>query len=141
MPYEYLDHTADVGIRGIGSTLEEAFSEGALAMLATMADVGAVQSAQNWPIRCTAPDLAFLFVEWLNEILYQQQVNDVLLNRASVTHVKQNQAGWALKGTVWGEPFDPQRHETYAEVKGATLSGLDYRYEQGRHIVQCVLDV
>ena len=141
MPYEYLDHTADLGIRGIGTTLEQAFSEGALAMLAAMANVDTIQRVRSVFIHCTAPDLAFLFVEWLNEILYQIQVNDMLLNSARVDRLEQSDAGWTLKGVGWGEPLDPQRHETYTEVKAATLSGLEYRCEKGQHVIQCILDV
>ena len=141
MPYEYLDHTADLGIRGIGATLEQAFSEGALAMLAAMANLETVHSEQSWPIHCTASDIPLLFVEWLNEILYRREVQDALLNSAHVTRLEPNDAGWTLEGVVCGQALDPERHETYIEVKGATLSGLEYHHEQGRHTIQCILDV
>jgi tRNA nucleotidyltransferase (CCA-adding enzyme) len=141
MPYEYLDHTADLGIRGIGATLEEAFSEGARAMLAAMADLTQIEESQSFPIQCTASDIPFLFVEWLNEILYQRQVKDVLLRTAVVTHLEKEGDGWSLEGTARGEPLDLQRHETLTEVKAATFSGLDYRQEGEYHILECVLDV
>ena len=141
MPYEYLDHTADLGIRGIGTTLEQAFSEGALAMLAAMANVDTVRCTRSVPIRCTAPDIPFLFVEWLNEILYQREVRDMLLQSAVVTRMEQDDAGWVLEGTACGETFDSQRHETYTEVKAATFSGLEYCHEGERHVIQCILDV
>ena len=141
MPYEYLDHTADLGIRGIGTTLEQAFGEGARAMLAAMANVDTVKCTHSVPICCRAPDIPFLFVEWLNEILYQREVNDMLLNSALVTRLEQGDAGCAVEGMAHGETYDPERHETYTEVKGATLAGLEYRCEQGRHVIQCILDV
>ena len=141
MPYEYLDHIADLGIRGIGTTLEQAFSEGALAMLAAMVDVDTVRCVRSVSIHCSAPDIPFLFVEWLNEILYQRQVSDALLNSAQVTRLEQSDAGWVLEGTACGERLDSQRHETHTEVKAATLFGLEYRCEGGRHVIQCVLDV
>ena len=76
-----------------------------------------------------------------NEILYQGQVNDLLLNSARVTRLEQSETGWALEGIAWGETLDLQRHEIYTEVKAATLSGLAYRCEKDRHVLQCVLDV
>jgi SHS2 domain-containing protein len=141
MPYEYLDHIADIGIRGIGATIEQAFSEGALAMLAAMANVDTVRSVRSWPIRCAAPDIPFLFVEWLNEILYQREVNAALFNSACVACIEQNDTGWTLQGAVHGEALDAERHETYTEIKGATMSGLEYHGEQGHHVIQCILDV
>ncbi|MFQ6090292.1 MAG: archease, partial [Candidatus Bipolaricaulia bacterium] len=36
MPFEHLSHEADMGVRGIGGTIEEAFAEGAGGMFALM---------------------------------------------------------------------------------------------------------
>jgi len=141
MPYEYLDHTADLGIRGIGTTLEQAFSEGALAMLAAMANLDRIGGSRFIPIRCVAPDIPALFVEWLNEILYQRQVNDVLLRSACVVRIQHDDAGWTLEGAVYGQELDLERHETYTEIKAATFAGLDYYRDKGRHVIQCILDV
>jgi len=141
MPYEYLDHLADLGIRGIGSTPEEALSEGAQAMLAAMAETSLVREQQALAQICTAQDIPALFVEWLNELLYQRQVHDLLFARARVTQLRPGGQGWTLEGTAWGEPFDPERHQVYAEVKAATYFGLSYRVLEGHYIIQCVLDV
>lgn len=141
MPYEYLDHKADLGIRGIGTTLEQAFGEGAQAMLAAMANLDTVQCNRSISVRCSAPDIPFLFVEWLNEILYLRQVNDMLLSKARVTRLEQDGADWVLEGVACGETLDLERHETYAEIKAATFSGLDYHCTDERHVIQCILDV
>ena len=141
MPYEYLDHQADLGIRGIGSSPEEAFSEAAQAMLAAMADTALVRSEQALVQRCTAQDLPALLVEWLNELLYQRQVHDLLFAQAHVTRLAPDGEGWMLEGIAWGEPLDPERHQLYTEVKAATYYGLDYRVEDGHYVIQCVVDV
>ena len=141
MPYNYLEHTADLGIQGIGATPQKAFEEGAQAMLAAMADVDKVTCARTYPLQCSAPDIPSLFVEWLNEILYQREVNDALFCSARVARLEHNDEGWTLRGTACGEPLDPARHETYLEVKAATYSGLEYIPGKDRHIIQCVLDV
>jgi SHS2 domain-containing protein len=140
MPYHYLEHTADLGIQGIGATPQEAFGEGAQAMLATMANVAKVKCKQSYPLQCTAPDIPSLFVEWLNEILYQREVNDALFGSAHVTRLEQTEKEWMLEGIACGEPLDPERHETYIEVKAATYSGLEYIPGE-KYTIQCVLDV
>ena len=141
MPYEYLDHLADLGIRGIGRSTEEAFSEGAQAMLAAMADTASVCPTRQFVQHCMAPDISSLFVEWLNELLYQCQVHGVLFRSASVTRIEQPGQLWVLEGVAYGEPLDAERHEPHTEVKAATYSGLDYRAEAGHYVIQCVLDV
>ena len=141
MPYEYLDHQADLGIRGIGKTPQEAFSEGAQAMLAAMANVDLVDPTTEFVQRCSAPDAPTLFVEWLNELLYQREVNDMLFASAQVTHMENSETEWVLEGIAKGEPLDLDCHEIYTEVKAATYAGLDYRKERDLWIVQCVIDL
>ena len=141
MSYEYLDHQADLGIRGIGSTLQEAFSQGAKAMLAAMANLETVRPRHKVLQRCTAPDIPSLFVEWLNELLYLREVKDWLFASAQVTRLEQDAEGWILEGVARGEAIDKERHEIYTEVKAATYSGLEYREREGQHIIQCVVDL
>ena len=141
MPYEYLDHQADLGIRGIGPTLEHALGQGACAMLSAMANTENIAPRQTYTQRCTAPDIPSLFVEWLNELLYQRQIHEALFASAQVTRLARNRDGWTLEGEARGEPLDIDRHEIYTEVKAATYAGLDYRIEAGQHVVQCIIDL
>jgi tRNA nucleotidyltransferase (CCA-adding enzyme) len=141
MPYEYLDHQADLGIRGIGSTPQEALSQGAQAMLAAMANVKKIKCEQQFTQHCTAPDIPSLFVAWLNELLYQREANSLLFASARVTRLKESDQGWTLKGVAYGEPLDIERHEIHTEIKAATYFGLDYCTQVGRYVIQCVVDL
>ena len=141
MPYEYLDHTADLGVRGIGKTPHEALSAGAQAVIAAMADVDGVSGLRHFTQCCTAGDIPSLFVEWLNELLYQREVEGVLFCSANVTRLEQTDLGWKLEGVAWGEPLDLDRHEVYAEIKAATYYGLDYRTDGDSYVIQCVVDI
>jgi SHS2 domain-containing protein len=142
MPYEYLDHTADLGLRATGATPQEALSEGAQAMLDAMADTTRIRRTQTFRQQCRAADVPALFVEWLNELLYQREVNDALFASAHVTELRQEENGtWVLGGVAEGEPLDPDRHQLHTEVKGATYYGLEYECSADGCTVQCVLDV
>jgi SHS2 domain-containing protein len=141
MRYEYLDHQADLGIRGIGNTPEQALSAGAQAMLAAMANVDQIDPIDRFFQSCAAPDIPSLFVEWLNELLYQREINNVLFASATVTHLGQAGGRWTLEGLAEGEPLDLERHEIYTEVKAATYSGLDYRRQGHLWIIQCIVDL
>ena len=142
MPYEYLDHTADLGLRATGATPAEALSEGAQAMLDAMADTAGVRKIRTFEQQCRAVDLPALFIEWLNELLYQREVNDVLFASAFVTELRQEESGaWLLRGVAEGEPLDRDRHELHAEIKGATYYGLEYECSPDGCVIQCVLDI
>ena len=141
MPYEYLDHPADLGLRGIGTTPEEAFGEGAQAMLEAMSNTQLVRPQQQFEQRCCAVDIPSLFVEWLNELLYQREVSNVLFCSARVLRIDHQGDEWTLEGLAVGEPLDPHRHEVHTEIKAATYSGLDYVASDGQYVIQCVVDL
>jgi tRNA nucleotidyltransferase (CCA-adding enzyme) len=141
MPYEYFDHQADLGIRGLGETPESALSQGALALLAAIADLGTIGKSRRFVQRCSAPDIPSLFVEWLNELLYQREVHDVLFACARVTRLVEDERGWHLEGVAQGETIDLDRHQVHTEIKAATYAGLAYRREGDSYLVQCIVDV
>jgi len=139
MPYQYLDHTADLGIRGIGDTLQEAFDQGAQAMLDAIADVRAEEPQLSCPVTCSAPDVAALFVEWLNELLYQAEIHSALWQSAHVTQLVQAGSQWTLSGAAYGVRLDLARHAIHTEVKAATYAGLSYQQRAGQHLLECAL--
>jgi tRNA nucleotidyltransferase (CCA-adding enzyme) len=141
VPYTYLEHTADLGIRAVGDTIEEAFGQGAQAMLDAITDTRGLACPLSSPVTCRAPDLPALFCEWLNELLYLAEVRRALWKNARVTRLARTGAEWALEGVVHGEPLDPERHDLHTEVKAATYAGLSYRQSGGQHILECVLDL
>ena len=135
--WEHFPHQADIGIRGIGNTVEEAFSEGAYALMAVMCSPQKVQPLVQVPITAQVEGLDLRFVEWLNQILYESDIRKMFFSRFEVKI-----SGDTLTASAWGEPMDPQRHEAAVEVKAATYQMLKvYRDEQGRWIAQCVVDV
>ena len=110
-------------------------------MLAAIADVEKVECKHKRVQHCTAVDIPSLFVEWLNEILYQREVSDLLFASAHVVHLQRTEQGWTLEGVACGEPLDQERHEIYTEIKAATYSGLEYRRERDHYLIQCVVDL
>lgn len=141
MSYQYLDHTADLGIRAVGNTLEQAFGQGAQAMLDAIADTHDIQPQLACQVTCSAPDIPALFCEWLNELLYQAEIHSALWQNARVSRLERIGSEWVLEGAAHGEPLDPERHILHTEIKAATYAGLDYRQSDGQHILECVLDL
>jgi SHS2 domain-containing protein len=141
MAYEYLDHEADVGIRASGDTLEEALAEGARAMFGIMTDLNRVGRSAEVTIHCRADDPAALFVECLNEMLFQSDVRHLLFADFQVKQLIHTDAGYELEGVARGEPLDANKHDLWTEVKAATYAGLRYEVRDGQHMLQCVLDV
>jgi SHS2 domain-containing protein len=135
--WEHFPHQADMGVRGVGDSLAEAFEQAALGMTAVIADLETVEAIEAVPIECEAPDDELLLVDWLNAIVYEMATRRMLFSRFEVEI-----ADHRLQGTAWGEPTSVQKHEPAVEVKGATYTSLAvHRTEDGRWSAQCVVDV
>lgn len=137
MPWEHFPHGADIGVRGVGATLSEAFEQAALALTAVITDPHRVGAADKVDIRCEAPDDEMLLVDWLNALIYEMATRNMLFRRFSVAIEVQR-----LDATAWGETVDRDRHRPAVEVKGATYTALSVvRRDDGNWIAQCVVDV
>jgi SHS2 domain-containing protein len=135
--WEHFSHGADVGVRGIGESAEEAFEQAALALSAVVADISTIAPNERVEVRCDAPDLELLLVSWLNAIIYEMAVRGMLFSKFRVVV-----SGHLLTGTLIGEKADPERHHVAVEAKGATVTALKVaRQQDGQWMAQCVVDV
>jgi len=140
MPFEYLDHTADIGIRGIGKTVEEAFCEAARAIFNLMVDLEEIVPEKAVHVTVEARQLDLLLVEWLSTLLVKKDLEGLLLSRFHV-ELREMENGFSLRGMGWGEPLDLKRHQPKTEVKGVTYAGLRVQKEDERWLAQCVVDI
>jgi SHS2 domain-containing protein len=134
--WEHFPHDADVGVRGFGATAAEAFEQAAQALTAVVTRT-AIEPKIRVEVNCEAPDLALLFVEWLNAIIYEMAVRQMLFGRFAVRI-----EGLRLAGTLWGEPVDVERHAPACEPKGATYTALKVAADaNGLWSAGCIVDV
>lgn len=135
--FELFDHDADVGVRGYGRSLAEAFEQAALALTAIATDPADVRQECAVEIDCHGSDRELLFVDWLNAVIYEGAARNLLFGRFEVA-----MDGDKLHGKLFGETVDRQRHRPAAEAKGATYTQLRIeRRHDGNYMAQCVVDV
>jgi len=68
-PFEILEHTADIGLRARGGTLEELFQNATRGLLEILGAAGAAGSKEE-EILVEADDRAALLVHFLDELIY-----------------------------------------------------------------------
>jgi tRNA nucleotidyltransferase (CCA-adding enzyme) len=135
--WEHFSHPADIGVRGIGKTLEEAFAEGAYALVAVMCDPKTVAPTEPIDILCESLDVELLFCDWLSTLIYEMDSRKMLLSQFNVSI-----DGTQLWAKAWGEKIDPLRHAVAVEVKAATYMELKVcKTDAGQWLAQCVVDV
>ncbi len=137
MTWETFAHEADVGVRGTGDTLAEAFAGAATALTAVVCDPAKVSAGEAAHITCEAPDNELLLIDWLNALIYAMATRHLLFARFEVCIENHR-----LQATAWGERVDVARHEPAAEIKGASFCELAVRQAaDGRWLAQSVVDV
>ena len=135
--WEHFCHQADIGVRGVGASQEEAFEQAGLALTAVVTEVNSLQAKHLVKVECEAPDDELLFVDWLNAIVYEMATRKMLFSRFQV-HINDGR----LEGSLWGQEVDVAKHQPAVEVKGATYTELQVKHcEDGAWIAQCVVDV
>ena len=135
--WEHFSHGADIGVRGIGQSKEDAFAQAALAVTAVITDLSSVIARECIDVTCKAPDDELLLVGWLNALIYEMAIRQMLFCRFEV-HIDES----SLQGKAWGEKMDGSRHEMAVEVKGATCTELSVeKRKNGSWLAQCVVDV
>jgi SHS2 domain-containing protein len=135
--WEHFAHQADIGVRGIGRSTDEAFEQAGMALTAVVVTPEVIQLTSSATIECEASDLEVLFVDWLNAIVFEMATSRMLFG---AYHVSIDES--RLTATAVGERVDPVRHEPAVEIKGATYTALRVeRRSDGSWLALCVVDV
>jgi len=134
--FELIDHTADIGIVAYGANLKEAFANAAFALFSLMVDLDDVGESLCREARVTADNREDLLVEWLNELIYIFDVDNVLLKRFEIIKLTDT----SLKAHCFGEKIDSERHRIKTGVKAATYHMLQVEEGDG-YRAQVLLDI
>ncbi len=135
--YELIDHTADVGVKAYGETLDQAFENAATAMFDIITDNSERDSVGQYDIELRAPDLEQLLVDWLSELLFLHGAKNLVFGFFKVTIDKKNNH---LKAHVFGEPFTGSKHKIGSEIKAVTYHMLKVSKKRP-YIVQVLFDI
>lgn len=137
--WEHFQHGADIGIRGVGRSKQQAFEQAALALSAVVSapDKIRAETGVRINIPCNSGGDEFLFLDWINAVIFEMATRSMLFSRFQVSL-----DDMALSATAWGEAVDVARHCPAVEPKGATFTELAVRQARdGVWIAQCVVDV
>lgn len=134
--FEILEHTADVGLRARGATLEEAFA-GVAEGLATLLGAWFPGEGKEQRVQVGGDDLESLLAAWADELLYLHEVQDVVFGGFKVEHVSDR----GLHAQVRVAPRGERELEGIG-VKAATYHQLEVgRDGDGLWFARIYLDV
>ena len=134
MRFEEFDHTADVGIRAYGATLDELFENAAAGMFSLVADLEAVEPRGEVEVRVDGEDLGGLMVNWLQELLFLHETQRLLLCEFEV-----KLKDLSLTARARGEKIDKRRHELKLAVKAVTYHNL--KVDPAKGVAEIIFDI
>jgi SHS2 domain-containing protein len=135
--YETFDHTADVGIRVMGRTLEEMFAHAAYALFDLLTDLKKVRQKISLEISVRGADREDLLVRWLSELLFLCESQGYLFKKFSFSHLEPD----FLEAIARGEFFDPARHRFKTEIKAVTYHQVEVREKDGAWEGRVIFDI
>ncbi len=135
--FELLDITADKGLIAYGDDLKEAFVNAAKGLLSIITDLKLIKDLIPHRIEVRSKDLTGLLVCWLNEIIYLQEVDEMLYKRFEIKKLEKDY----LEAEIWGERFNPDKHLIKGAVKAATYHQVEIKEEKEIWKIKVIFDV
>ncbi|MFB6241904.1 MAG: archease [Candidatus Nanosalina sp.] len=138
MPYDILDHPADAKFRATGETKEEAFSE---AVEAFSEIVGGDSGMYTHSVEVKSEGLDPLLFDFLDELIFLQDTENVVVSHASELKMEELEDGWKLSAEIMVDDITPEVHKL--DVKGPTYSEMEVEYDEERSawVTQAVIDI
>lgn len=134
MPYELIDHTADVGIKVNAKTLEGLFIDSAMGMFEIVGHhhTGVDQKVE---ISLKSDMLEDLLHDWLSELLYIYETDNIAFSKFKFRKLDETH----LKVTAYGEMVEPEKAKT--EIKAVTYHNLKVKKNKKGYGVAIIFDI
>src|SRR4030043_504116 len=135
--FKVLDHTADIGLVVYGEDLRSLFENAGEAFFHLITDLKKVRRRVERRIHIEGESLDRLMVDWLSELLYLHDVENLLFKGFEVESVGEG----GLKAIVRGGPFQEGIHVIKTEVKAVTYHRIEVRQKNGHWRAQIIFDL
>lgn len=135
--FEFIDHTADIGILAYGADMKQVFANAARGLFSLITELDSITATEKRDINVTGLDREALLVNWLNELIYLFEAKEILFNRFEITTI----ADTALSAKAFGEKINLAKHELKTQVKAATYHMLKIEQNEDGYRAQVIFDV
>jgi len=137
VPFEIIEHPADVGFAAYGRTLEDVFVNAAAAMMSLACEPAGIEEREQREIEAAGTDNESLLFAWLAEILALADAEKMFFRRAQIAELGRGR----VRGRVYGEKYDKRRHRAGTYLKAVTYHNLRVEPVDDGWRAQVYLDV
>jgi SHS2 domain-containing protein len=126
--YNYLPHTADVKFESFGITMRDCFRNAGIAMCNAMYNIQTIEAKKTIKIELKAESAEQLLHKFLEEILYQIDVERMLFREFLISI---DEKKFSLVCEMVGEAINPEKHTIKSLVKAVSWHQFELA-KQGR---------
>ena len=120
MPYELIDHTADIGIRATGADIKDLFETAARAMCEQIADTAKLEGGHSRQLLVDGIDREDLLINFLRELLSFWTIDNLLVKQIYINEIDNNH----LTADITCDTYIPKTHEILMDIKAVTYHGI-----------------
>ncbi|MBU1062420.1 MAG: archease [Candidatus Omnitrophica bacterium] len=142
-PYEIIEHTADVGLKVNGASLEELFENAAKGMFEIIAGEAfhhssKVSESRQIQIKKAVNGSEELLVEWLSELLYIFNREEILFRKFKILRLDNSSE---ILGAASGQKINFSQTTLHTEIKACTFHGLKIEKNKSGFTCNIIFDV
>ena len=137
LPYQIIDHTADLGIIVKGPDVKQLFILAAQAMTDIMVKGDISEKTVTRDVLVEGEDFPDLMVRWLGEILYLFEGENLIVNSMEIKSISPIQ----LKSTLTLTSFEPERHQVLREIKAVTYHQISVNKSDDGWEARVIFDI
>ena len=135
--YEWIDHTADIGVRAFGKNLEELFKNAAVGMFELIADLENVTPQFEKRVTLKEDRVEDLYLSWHQELLFRSSVDHAIYKEFSFQSLTEKN----LEATIRGELINFDKHQLKKEVKAVTYHELKVEKTREGWVGEVIFDI
>ncbi len=136
MSFEILEHPADEKFRTEGETVEEAFSE---VVKAFSEIVGGEGGMYHHEVKVESEGYEALLFDFLDELIFLQETEGVVVSYAEGLEIEETGKGHCLTAKILVDDISDSMSPM--DVKAPTYSEMKVDHEDGKWILEAVLDI
>jgi len=135
--FETIDISGDAGIRAFGRNLQELFSNAAAGMYSLVTELSGVAETGRIEVSAQSESVEGLLVAWLNELIFRLDAHGFVGKKVAISAL----SATGISATLYGEEFDPARHEQKLLVKAATYHRLSVSQKDDHWEAEVIFDI
>ena len=135
--FEILEHSADEKFHAEGESKEEALKE----VVKAFAEIvgGHTDGEYHHSISVEAESLESMFYDFLDELIFLQDSEGVVISHAEELTLEQLETGWKLEATVLTDNITSDMN--LLDIKAPTYNEMEIDYRDHKWVFEAVLDV